>query len=447
MADRRDFYFRQKVSEAELDDAFSDLETADRAITSDLDFVGIARGLAVAQQATPNLTVQVSGGVAYDQLGQRLSVPAPQNVNCAVDEAGLNTAVVTPGSSRILSIFLEFDRILSDPRVDGNGATVFFERTESFRFNVVAGAEAVSPAPPPLRGDQILLADITLTYGQASILDANISNARRQVMFRTTTGTPIAAGTVKEALQVLADTLSAESAGLSAHIVSTSAHASTSITMGSGPAWADGTANGAGNVGERLNKIISDLAAPAGSDRVGASAYASSAFELEAGSVQYQLRLLADAVSDFRRTRVFLNHTSIAGAGAVAGNWSIGGIGGNDLTSSADGASVRIYAPMLPPGCRIEAVNIRIDPGGTRPAGSRTQAALGRMDTNGGSNSILALTENPEANGDSMHTWTIPVPTHFYSPDFLYYVTLLSGTDGGAHQPDRIVAVYLTLGY
>lgn len=203
MADRRDYYFRQKVTEAELDAGFDELEQADRAITSDLGLIGVAVGMVVAQQVSPDLTVQVSGpGVIYDQTGQRITIPSTQNVNCAVDEGALNTAVVTPGNSKILSIFAEFERALSDPRVDGNSATVYFVRAESFQFNVVAGVEAGSPTAPALRGDQILIADITLVHSQSTIVNGDISTTRRQWMFKTT-GIVVEKGSPEEALQAL----------------------------------------------------------------------------------------------------------------------------------------------------------------------------------------------------------------------------------------------------
>lgn len=232
MANRRDFYFRQKVTEAELDAAFAELENADRALASDFGHVGVCVGMAVSQQASPNLTVQVSGpGVVYDQIGQRIAIPSTQNVNCAVDEDGINTAVVTPGNSRILSLFAEFDRTLTDPRVDGNSATVFFVRAESFQFNVDAGTESGSPVAPSLRSDQILIADITIAYGATTIVNGNISTTRREWMFKTTSGTVVAVGTAEEAIQVLATAIGTAGGSLTSHIASGTAHAAASITF------------------------------------------------------------------------------------------------------------------------------------------------------------------------------------------------------------------------
>jgi hypothetical protein len=231
MANRRDFFFRQKVTEAELDAAFAELENADRALASDFGHVGVTAGMAVTQQVSPNLTVQVSGpGVVYDQTGQRIAIPSTQTVNCAVDEDGLNTAVVGGTNSRILSIFAEFNRVLSDPRVDGNAATVYFVRAESFTFNVAAGTESASPVAPALRGDQILLADITLAYGASSIVNGNISTTRRQWAYKTT-GTVIGVGTAEEAIQALATALAGTGGSLSAHVAASPAHAGSAVSF------------------------------------------------------------------------------------------------------------------------------------------------------------------------------------------------------------------------
>lgn len=270
MANRRDFFFRQKVTEAELDVAFAELEQADRYLATDLGLVGVAIGMVVAQQASPNMTVQVSGpGVVYDQTGQRIAIPSTQNVNCAVDEDALSTAVVTPGNSRILSIFAEFDRVLSDPRVDGNAATVYFVRSESYVFNVAKGVEGVGPTAPALRGDQILLADITIAFGATTIVTGDISTTRREWMFKLT-GTVVTVGSPEEALQALATAIATDTAGLAAHIAdAVDAHLATAIGYAGGAVWADSTTNPATTVEAQLDKIITDLTSTSGNRGAG----------------------------------------------------------------------------------------------------------------------------------------------------------------------------------
>lgn len=199
MADRKDFYFDQQVTQAELDSGFAGLELADRDLVSDLLGKGFkvtaAEPATVLQSATPALTVRVNAFLGYDQLGQRVSNvrsayqggsnigASPQlALNMAVDENGASTAVATPGNEKILSIFVEFQRHQQDLRTDGNGAPVYFDQQESIKFNVVQSAEAAVGAAvaPPLRNDQLLLADVTIIQGQTEILNANIDQTRRE---------------------------------------------------------------------------------------------------------------------------------------------------------------------------------------------------------------------------------------------------------------------------
>lgn len=247
MANRRDYYFKQKVTEAELDAGFDGLETADRNLVTDANLIGIYQALAVSQQVSPNLTVQVSGpGAAYDQVGQRIAIPSTQNADLSVDDSSVSTAVTTPGNSRIVSLFIRFKRALSDLRIDGNSATVYFVRAESFEFVVNAGAEAVGPTPPALRSDAILLADVTRSYGVSTIVNGNISTTRRQFAIKTGL---IAVGTVLEAIAAVT--------------------AATSLNYGGGGAWADSTTNPAATVEAQLDKIISDLTSTTGTRGAG----------------------------------------------------------------------------------------------------------------------------------------------------------------------------------
>jgi hypothetical protein len=219
MSDRKDYYFRQNVTEGELDGGFNDLEVAQRAMIQDLGLVGVSYGLAITQAIVPNLTVLVSGpGAAYDQTGRRCAFVSNQSLNVALDENGITTAVATPGNTKILSVFIEFDRTLSDPRLDGNAATVFFERDESFSLNVVQGAEGIAPVAPALRSDQILLGDITLSFGQTAVINANVSTARREWAFRASGAVTIAVGTAEEAIQGLVAALTSDALALSNHL-------------------------------------------------------------------------------------------------------------------------------------------------------------------------------------------------------------------------------------
>jgi len=181
MANRLDYFFRQRLTEAELDLGFAALEQADHDLAADLGFVGVVANAVVSPHApVPNLTVDVSGpGSALDQQGQRIFFSALQNVNVAQDDNAVSTEVSAAGKEKIVSVFVKFDRALSDPRIDGNSLTVFFRRDESFKFAVAQGAEAAAgeAIPPALRSDAILLADVTRRFGQAQVGADAISTA------------------------------------------------------------------------------------------------------------------------------------------------------------------------------------------------------------------------------------------------------------------------------
>jgi len=296
MSHRLDYYFRQRVTEAELDLGFSQLEQADHDLAADLGFVGVLANAAVSQHApVPDLTVDISGpGAVLDQLGQRIFFSALQSVNVAQDDNGVTTGVAGAGNEKIVSVFVKFDRALSDPRVDGNSLTVFFRRDESFKFIVVQGAEAAAGGaiPPPLRSDAILLADITRAFGQTQVLNSNISVARRQDAF-VATGSPRSIRRGKT-LEVIADLLSF----YNAHANGTAdRHLAAAVDYAGGGAWADGSMNPATTVEAQLDKLVADLAATSGAPKLGAAATAGSPNSLVAGTVKSQLDALLSAIN------------------------------------------------------------------------------------------------------------------------------------------------------
>jgi hypothetical protein len=201
----------------------------------------------------PNLTVDVSGpGIALDQLGRRLFFSALQNVNVAQDDNAVSTDVSAAGKEKVVSVFVRFDRVPSDPRVDGNSLTVFFREDESFKFSVAQGAEADAGAavPPALRSDTILLADVTRRFGQAQIAGDAISVARRQDAF-VLVGAPrsLRRGRTTDAL---ADLLGFHNA----HVGGTAdRHPAAAIDYAGGNiAWADGEQNPATSVEAQIDR-------------------------------------------------------------------------------------------------------------------------------------------------------------------------------------------------
>lgn len=265
MANRRDYFTDQLVSQSELDAGFAGLESADWAQFADLALKGVVTGLGVAQHSpTADLTVDVAIGVSYDKLGKRMSVPSLQVVNLGVDSNSVSTAVVNAGQSKIVSLFLRFKRSLTDQRTDGLGATVFHIQDESFEFFIEQGAEAVSPTPPALRSDSILLADITRTFGQTQILTVNISATRKEDMFKLSAGAiAINTGTPVSAMQSLLTELNNHVTGAS------NVHPASAIAYGGGANFADGATNPASSVEVVIDNILTSLGGSTGSQKVG----------------------------------------------------------------------------------------------------------------------------------------------------------------------------------
>lgn len=106
MADRVDFYFRQRVTEAELDLACELLEQADRDLAADIGIYGIVTGAVPTQHSpVPDLTVDLTSPTrAYDRLGQRIFFGTDQTVDCSVDLVGIPTAVSGPANERWLAV-------------------------------------------------------------------------------------------------------------------------------------------------------------------------------------------------------------------------------------------------------------------------------------------------------------------------------------------------------
>lgn len=308
MSDRLNYYFRQKVTEAELDEGFALLEAADHNFTTDLDLVGIARGLTVTQRgAGANLSIDIAAGVAYDKNGARANVPGTQNVDVSVDESSVSTDVSGGANSKIISVFLKFQRVLSDPRTDGNSVTVYFSETEGFTFVVRQSAEAVTPTPVALDTAFILLADITRAFGQTTIVNGNIGVARREDTF-VRAGTPysVRLGRVKDVVHDIYDKLNvedaamlagdaAQAAALAAHIASATAHAAGNLTYAGSGFWADGaTSVPATDLETALDDIVADLAASGDLYNGATATSATYLFGLSGGTIRANTEQIRD---------------------------------------------------------------------------------------------------------------------------------------------------------
>lgn len=318
--DRLDFFFRQTVTEAELDEALDKVEAAINQTINDQGFIGVFSGGQVTQRAgTPNLSVDVGGPmVGYDQLGRRVSFSPTQNVDVSLDENGVSTAVAAGGNEKTLSVFAEFDRLLSDARLDGNNDTIFFLRDESFVLNVAQSAEAPigTSVPPPLRADQFLLADIVIVNAQTQVLNGDIDTARRQIAARP------------------AD----------------------AIGYAGGPNWADGTTNPATNVEAQLDKILGELADTTVSDdgaaKVGGELVQSGGETVLSGTtVRAQLTELANGNHTDRTFAVAAGSAQADLSDAVT--WEFNDVDEEWTFSGTPANNLYVFVEGLPEGERV----------------------------------------------------------------------------------------------
>lgn len=327
MADMRDFYYRQQVSEDELDGAFTGLETADRNALVDLDFIsrddpdptakathgGVMWGWTLSLPGGMDLTVQAGAG--YDESGQRVATSSALLLNCsqdgytAIGAAGLPTGSSTDpgvGNERWLSILIAFDRKLSDGRYDGYNNLVYFARDESFKFRVKAGAIGAigsNPARPAREANEILIDDVLVTNpaGSASIasIDTAAATRRKEFFFNyTATNVPLAPlsydplsikgkGNVRDVLTALLEMINDHVGG------NDYAHSGEHFAWDTdGHLWADGQAGITGtatSLSAGLWGIIDDIAAtqPVGVARAGTSSVGTRAYTGSAGAQHY----------------------------------------------------------------------------------------------------------------------------------------------------------------
>ena len=193
-----DWFYRQRVTEGEMDAGFGAVATAVETWRS-LWISGVKLGnwLAAPQAPTENapqdMTVLVPGPLrAWDADGKYLYVPAAETeVNCAEDYQGTPTAVLLAANEKWITICVAFDWDLSDPRVDGNGNTVYYQKDPSFVFEVYQGAEALIGAAvvPAIPTDRVIICDVLLNWNDLTIANADIDHDRRQATLSGHDGT------------------------------------------------------------------------------------------------------------------------------------------------------------------------------------------------------------------------------------------------------------------
>lgn len=298
MADRTDFHFRQKVTEAELDLAFALLERADRNLAADIGVYGIISGAVPAPHSpVPDLSIDLTAATrAYDRLGQRIFFGTDQTVDCTADYSGIPTDVTDAAQERWLGVFLRFDRKLSDLRTDGNSQQIYFRRDESFEIRVRQAPTGVigNASKVALQADELLICDIHRQHGQSQILADDIDTSRRQAfIFATSDAIEVISGL----WNILQPAVNSVQAALDAVDVELTGHFSGSARR-HGAANIDYTPRGfiaatdlQGAVDELIDDLSSGTSIP-GAARIGADAVSGTPHALPASNVDSQLSQL-----------------------------------------------------------------------------------------------------------------------------------------------------------
>lgn len=330
MADRKNFFYKQRVTEAELDAAFDQPEKGIWDLAKDMGVIGVLSGLTPSLSGgAGNSNVDITSGIAISKSGKRLRAytdgAGTKQFSYATDTAGAPTSVAG-GQERWISIMARHGRKKSDPRTDGLGNPVHFQREEALnstgddtdanvdKFYIVAGASAPTGTAtrPALDAEHILVADIKRTPSDAAnVLDLT----RREIMH-----IPIERGI--------------GSAGLALRVPA--------LTT-----WKGGRTNpGEANLAAQLNKFIDDLAAETsnddGAERIGAANVGA----LIQGSVRSQLDQLQNEKGGKAQNNTWTAAQTFSAAIILNSNLSVTGTadidGAVDMDSSLDVATTLV---------------------------------------------------------------------------------------------------------
>lgn len=352
--DRKDFYFRELVTEDDMNAAWNNAENADRDTLIDATMVqkvdgtnaplstpagtdfnallgGIVSGLNVTISGT-NATVTT--GTAYDSAGQRIHTPGSLTVSLATTgttsigaggtPGGVGSISTTPASGQFIWILLQifFNRLLSDPREDGNDAIVYFNEAESFQFSVKCSVSSATPTIPGGDPGCIILGAFKIDHTNtittedystrgdwlrtfATYSASPLPSAQKED--GTTTDVNFIAGSIRQAILKLRNTIGLSTTNYNNHISQSAPqdrHAAKNIDFDATSAiWADGTSpaigaiNGGGidtdGVQAAINTLITNIADTTtgfgGSKYLGGASITGSPVTIAAGTIRSQI--------------------------------------------------------------------------------------------------------------------------------------------------------------
>lgn len=185
MADRVDFYFRQRVTEAELDLAFGLLEQADRDLAADIGIYGIVTG-AVPHPAQPGAGPQCRPHLADARLRPARAARAHRH---RPDRRLLRRSRRHPYGGREPR-----QRALAGGVPPVRAAALGPSHGRQRAAGLLPARRVLRARRPPeapegpvgtatrvaMQPDELLVCDIRLAHGQTQLLNTHINLARRQ---------------------------------------------------------------------------------------------------------------------------------------------------------------------------------------------------------------------------------------------------------------------------
>ncbi len=178
---KRDWFFLQNISQAEMDDIFDDVEAFVESRRKARAGFGIEIGATVTLSSFATPVITINPGAFTDKNGKHLRLVGSTVQDIDTATGGASTVVAGGGNERYVSVFFRIGPILSDPRTDGNGVSVDFIQDDGLneddsvagegKLFVTVGAEAGagSAVRPPLDADAVLVADFLRTNGSTVV--------------------------------------------------------------------------------------------------------------------------------------------------------------------------------------------------------------------------------------------------------------------------------------
>ncbi|PIR17591.1 MAG: hypothetical protein COV46_03530 [Deltaproteobacteria bacterium CG11_big_fil_rev_8_21_14_0_20_49_13] len=183
--DKHNWYFRFLADVDWLESHHQDIDHSMWNLLLELtQDTGVIFGMEVTERgAGPNFSVDTNSGVAYDTYGRRIINNQTYNIPFIEDANGDPIQVANPGDEKIVSVYVYYHIMDKEPAIDGFGDTVYQFTEEDVEFKLYQGAEDTigNANPPPNPGDGgILLAHVTISFGDGTIEDADIDTTVKE---------------------------------------------------------------------------------------------------------------------------------------------------------------------------------------------------------------------------------------------------------------------------